>query len=42
MVILIVAGGKGTRLWPISTADYPKQLISVVKLSEAKKVKDAT
>ena len=26
---MIVAGGKGTRLWPISTADYPKQLIDV-------------
>ena len=29
MIVCIVAGGSGTRLWPISTSDYPKHLIKV-------------
>lgn len=29
MVIVIIAGGSGTRLWPLSTPDYPKHLLSV-------------
>ena len=28
---VIMAGGAGTRLWPISRADKPKQLINVVR-----------
>lgn len=27
MIIVIIAGGSGTRLWPLSTSDYPKQLL---------------
>jgi mannose-1-phosphate guanylyltransferase len=27
---VILAGGSGTRLWPLSRALYPKQLISLV------------
>ncbi|MFP5303474.1 sugar phosphate nucleotidyltransferase, partial [Cobetia sp. SIMBA_158] len=27
---VILAGGSGTRLWPISREHYPKQLIDVV------------
>ena len=27
MIIVIIAGGSGTRLWPLSTADYPKHLL---------------
>lgn len=30
MIVLIVAGGSGTRLWPLSTPDYPKHLLSIV------------
>lgn len=30
MIILIVAGGSGTRLWPLSVPDYPKHLLSIV------------
>lgn len=30
MIILIVAGGSGTRLWPLSIPDYPKHLLTVV------------
>ncbi len=30
MIILIVAGGSGTRLWPLSVPDYPKHLLTVV------------
>lgn len=27
MIVVIIAGGSGTRLWPLSTPSYPKQLI---------------
>lgn len=27
MIIVIIAGGSGTRLWPLSTQDYPKHLL---------------
>ncbi len=30
MIAVIVAGGAGTRLWPLSTPDYPKHLLRVV------------
>lgn len=30
MIVLIVAGGSGTRLWPLSTPEYPKHLLTVV------------
>lgn len=29
MIVVIIAGGSGTRLWPLSTADYPKHLLKV-------------
>lgn len=29
MITVIVAGGSGTRLWPLSTPDYPKQLLKL-------------
>lgn len=29
MIIVIIAGGSGTRLWPLSTPDYPKQLLTL-------------
>ncbi len=29
MIVVIIAGGSGTRLWPLSTPDYPKHLLSV-------------
>ena len=29
MITVIIAGGSGTRLWPLSTSDYPKQLLSL-------------
>jgi mannose-1-phosphate guanylyltransferase len=29
MIIAIIAGGSGTRLWPLSTPDYPKHLLKV-------------
>lgn len=29
MIIVIIAGGSGTRLWPISTQDYPKHLLKI-------------
>jgi len=29
MIVVIIAGGSGTRLWPISTPDYPKHLLSL-------------
>src|SRR5580693_2693378 len=30
IVPVILAGGSGTRLWPVSRENYPKQLIDVV------------
>ena len=33
-VALIMAGGKGTRLWPLSTPEKPKQFISLTKDGE--------
>lgn len=30
MIIVIIAGGSGTRLWPLSTHEKPKQLINLV------------
>lgn len=29
MIAVIIAGGSGTRLWPLSTPDYPKHLLAV-------------
>lgn len=29
MITVIVAGGSGTRLWPLSTPTYPKQLLKI-------------
>ena len=29
MIIVIIAGGSGTRLWPLSTSDRPKQLLTL-------------
>jgi mannose-1-phosphate guanylyltransferase/mannose-6-phosphate isomerase len=29
MIVVIIAGGSGTRLWPLSTPDYPKHLLRV-------------
>lgn len=29
MIIVIIAGGSGTRLWPLSTSNYPKQLLKL-------------
>lgn len=29
MIVVIIAGGSGTRLWPLSTPDFPKQLLSL-------------
>lgn len=30
MILIIVAGGSGTRLWPLSTPEYPKHLLNIV------------
>lgn len=30
MIAVIIAGGQGTRLWPLSKSDYPKHLLSLV------------
>lgn len=30
MITVIIAGGSGTRLWPLSTPNYPKQLLKLV------------
>src|SRR4051812_45546752 len=29
MIVVIIAGGSGTRLWPLSTPDYPKHLLKM-------------
>jgi mannose-1-phosphate guanylyltransferase/mannose-6-phosphate isomerase len=29
MIVVIIAGGSGTRLWPLSTSEYPKHLLRV-------------
>lgn len=29
MILVIIAGGSGTRLWPLSTPDYPKHLLKI-------------
>ena len=29
MIVVIIAGGSGTRLWPLSTVDYPKHLLKL-------------
>lgn len=29
MIVVIIAGGSGTRLWPLSTTDYPKHLLTL-------------
>jgi mannose-1-phosphate guanylyltransferase/mannose-6-phosphate isomerase len=29
MIVVIIAGGSGTRLWPLSTNGYPKQLLKL-------------
>lgn len=29
MITVMIAGGSGTRLWPLSTPDYPKHLLSL-------------
>ena len=29
MIIVIIAGGSGTRLWPLSTSTYPKHLLKI-------------
>lgn len=30
MIIIIVAGGSGTRLWPLSTPEFPKHLLTII------------
>lgn len=30
MITVIIAGGSGTRLWPLSTSEYPKHLLNLV------------
>jgi mannose-1-phosphate guanylyltransferase len=29
MIVVIIAGGSGTRLWPLSTPEYPKHLLNL-------------
>ena len=29
MIVCIIAGGSGTRLWPLSTSEYPKHLMKI-------------
>ena len=51
MYAVILAGGSGTRFWPLSRSDRPKQLLSIVgdtsmlqmtvdRLKKIKKIKD--
>lgn len=51
MITVIIAGGSGTRLWPLSTPDYPKHLLTINgdknsllqnTYERAKKISDAT
>jgi mannose-1-phosphate guanylyltransferase len=30
MIVVIIAGGSGTRLWPLSTHNYPKHLLTLM------------
>lgn len=30
MIIVVIAGGQGTRLWPLSKPDYPKHLLALI------------
>ena len=30
MYAVIIAGGRGTRFWPASRKDHPKQLLSII------------
>lgn len=30
MIVVIIAGGSGTRLWPLSIPEYPKHLLTIV------------
>lgn len=30
MITVIIAGGSGTRLWPLSTSEYPKHLLNLI------------
>lgn len=30
MIIVVIAGGQGTRLWPLSKSDYPKHLLNLI------------
>ena len=39
---VIMAGGSGTRLWPLSRAQYPKQFLVLDQLRELKGLPDAT
>ena len=34
IVPLILCGGSGTRLWPVSRESYPKQFLSIKKKNE--------
>lgn len=48
MIVVIIAGGSGTRLWPLSTPEYPKHLLKLTNeksllqntLERAKKLTD--
>jgi mannose-1-phosphate guanylyltransferase/mannose-6-phosphate isomerase len=35
MIVVIIAGGSGTRLWPLSTPHYPKHLLNLIGTSGA-------